>query len=167
MKTNKRTMASFVDALLVWVILMLLAVIAIGLLTDEARAQADFFVVRDVSFEGGKYSGGDRDAYLGTPNSFQLSHYTAVTWDVDLMCLYHNDICVFWNNRIDGKASKAAYKYASWEFSTGFATKYIDIYYQHHSEHVLEEERAAKTFPIENMIMFRFKFINHPRRYWP
>jgi len=167
MKTNLRTLTSLLDALVVWVLLMILAVCIIGAMTEEARGQTDFFVVRDVSFEGGKYSGGDRDAYLGTPHTFQLSHYTAINWDVDLACLYHNDICMFWNNKIDGKSSKAAYKYASWEFSSGFATKYVDIYYQHHSEHILEEERASKTFPIENMVMFRFKFINHPRRYWP
>ncbi len=124
------------------------------------------FKVRELSFGLGKFThDGVRDSYLNTPNDFVLSHKTDVVFNVDLLCAYHSDICLFFNNKIEGMASQAAYKYVSWDFQTGIAFPYIDLYYDHKSEHILEEERAAKQFPIADSIVLRMKFIIKPRRY--
>jgi hypothetical protein len=149
-----------------WVFYFLLGCALAGLST-HGRAET-FFTVREMSFEGGKFSNDAvRNSYLGTPKSYVLSYKTAVNWNVDLMCLYQNDICIFWNNKIDGMASQAAYKYTSWAFTSGVATRYIDLYYDHKSEHVLEEYRPAKTFPVSDAYMIKLKFVFKPRRYWP
>ena len=125
------------------------------------------FKVRELSFGAGKYTNDNvRDSYLGTPKTFVLSHKTDVTFNVDLLCAYQNDFCFFFNNKVEGQASSAAYKYVSWDFQLGLATPYIDLYYDHKSEHVLEEDRPAKAFPVQDAIMFRLKFVAKPRKYY-
>ena len=145
-----------------WVFYFLLGCALAGI-SGRGRAET-LLTVRELSFEAGKFTNDAvRNSYLETPNSFVLSHRTAVTWNVDLLCMYYGDICVFWNNKVEGLASQAAYKYVSWDFTSGVAFKYLDIYYAHKSEHILEEERPAKTFPVSDTIMFKLKFIDQPR----
>ena len=149
-----------------YIIYILLAIV---LMIVASGGRADpLFTVRELSFEGGKYTNNVvRNAYLNTPKSFVLSHRTAVNWNVDLMCMYSTDICFFWNNKVEGLASEAAYKYVAWDFTSGVTFRYIDIYYAHKSEHILEEERPSKAFPVSDSIMFKLKFIFKPRRYLP
>lgn len=137
------------------------------LLSWPASADNTVFKVRELSFGAGKYTNdGVRDSYLGTPKTFVLSHKTDVMFNVDLLCAYQNDFCFFFNSKVEGQASQAAYKYVSWDFQTGLATPYIDLYYDHKSEHVLEEDRPAKAFPIQDAIMIRLKFVAKPRKYY-
>jgi hypothetical protein len=73
-------------------------------------------------------------------------------------------MCLFWDNKILSKSSQAAFKYVAWDFQVGVAFKMMDVYYFHKSEHVFEEERPAKTYPIQDALMIRLKFINgNPR----
>jgi hypothetical protein len=164
---SKRNIESFATDIFWWAVIMMIAVATILLVQQEARAQDRYFIMRDMSFEGGKYTNDAvRNTYLNTPKDFILSHRTAINWDVDLACYYWNDICLFWNNKVEGLASQAAYKYVSWEFESGLAFRYLDIYFLHKSEHILEEERPQKSFPNSDSIMFRLKFIDNPRTGW-
>lgn len=144
---------------------LFLVLTAMFLLLRGHAFGSDVFVVRNLSFTGGKYTqpASVRDPYLGSPRTFELVARTGIQWDVDLLCGYYNDFCFFWNNQVDGKTSQAAFKYVSWDFESGLATRYLDFYYSHKSEHVLEEERPQKTYPIQDSIMIRLKFIDNPR----
>lgn len=145
----------------------LLFLLAVGmfLTCKEARA-AQYFLVRELSVEAGKYTApaSVREPYLNTPREYELTGLVNLNWDVDLACIYGKDMCLYWDNTIYSKSSQAAFKYVSWGFEVGAAFKMMDVYYFHKSQHVMEEERAAKVFPVEDAIMLRLKFINDPRR---
>jgi hypothetical protein len=131
----------------------------------ENEAEGRTFTVRELSFEMGKYtSDRARDSYLLTPQSGPLLHRTAMNWNVDLWCGVEPQICWFWDNTVLGKASQSRYRFVSWEFSNGLSFGPIDIYYYHHSQHMLEGVREDIKFPVEDVYMVRLNFILNPRR---
>ncbi len=144
--------------------IMFMLGLALFLSCKKAMA-AEVFQVRNLSFTTGKYTSpaNVRDSYLNTPKDFHLIAMTKITWDVDLLCGYRNDFCFFWNNNVEGKSAQAAFKYVHWETESGVAMRYLDVGYYHKSQHILEEERPQKAYPIEDVLFIRLKFITNPR----
>jgi hypothetical protein len=132
---------------------------------SSKAVSAEYFLVRDLSFEAGKYTSGQaRDAYLLTPQTGELLHKTAINWDVDLLCGSTPTICWFWNNKVEAKASQAKYRHVSWTFENGINFGPVDLYYFHQSQHMLEGKREdGVKFPVEDLYMIRLNFIINPR----
>ncbi len=128
--------------------------------------RAEVFEVRELSFEAGKYTSNKaRDSYLLTPGSGALLHRTLINWDVDLWCSYLDEVCLFWDNKVHAKASESRYRLVGWEFETGLHLGKVDIFYYHHSQHMLDQIREDNyKFPVEDAITIRLNFILNPRR---
>jgi hypothetical protein len=63
-----------------------------------------------------------------------------------------------WDNRIHMAGTDSQIRYAGWEFRTWVpVTRYLQIFYYHHSEHVLERE--MREYPIEDAVGVRLIFL--------
>lgn len=68
---------------------------------------------------------------------------------------------LYWHNNIHGSVDQESkeYREVGWEFEMGSRiNRYFDVFYYHHSEHVLEQERSYK-FPLEDSYGIRINLI--------
>jgi hypothetical protein len=60
----------------------------------------------------------------------------------------------FFNNRVHGTTTTAQYHLIGWNFQFGLRlSKYLDVLYEHHSQHVLDES-PGQHFPVEDSVGF-------------
>ncbi len=66
----------------------------------------------------------------------------------------------YWHNNVHMLATDAQVRAVGWEFEQGLnATKYVDLFYYHHSQHILERARDPRGYPLTNEYGVRFHFI--------
>jgi hypothetical protein len=135
------------------------------------KAQAEVFKVRELSLELGQYTSlAPRDAYLDTPRTGALTHQVNLNWNIDLACGYNPTICWFWDNKIESKAGAGRFRMVGWVFENGLTFGKLDIFYYHHSQHMLEQiandlyKDTSHKYPVEDAYMLRFNFIKDRRR---
>ena len=122
---------------------------------------AEYFLVRELHFEGGQFQGINYKPEYKLPGDEKLQHSTAIVWNVDLYKYY--DLTFIWDNRVEGWATDKQYRTTFWEFDIGFVFKRIDFIFRHKSEHYLDDKTEGH-FPLQNRAMVRIKFISKPRR---
>ena len=65
---------------------------------------------------------------------------------------------VTWENKINTEITTRQFRYVSWDFKLGVdVTKDVNLYYRHHSGHVLDYS-SADRFNEENSIGVRINF---------
>ena len=71
----------------------------------------------------------------------------------------------YWKNNVHMLATDAQVRAVGWEFEQGLnASKYLDVFYYHHSQHILERERPTRGYPLTNEYGVRFHFIHKDRK---
>jgi hypothetical protein len=84
-----------------------------------------------------------------------------VSMDVDFRLLRYG----FWENWIHTEAIPGKVKTVGWDWKLGANLgRYVDVYYHHHSQHVMDEPQIETGNPVEDSYGFRLKFIDRPRR---
>jgi len=130
---------------------------------------AEGFVLRKAAISDGQYMGTNRNSYMlldDKETGERLAHATTMTMDIDLICTSFNELCMYWDNDVIGKASNQQYRQISWSFRFGFAIgRYLEFGYRHLSEHILDQSARETGYPLENTIELQFKFVESPRRY--
>jgi hypothetical protein len=87
-------------------------------------------------------------------------------WDVDLVCGFGKELCLFMDNIVDSKASENRFRYVSWNYNIGLDMGKVQVSYWHKSEHMFENEpnpelfsKSTNKFPVQDAVMVRFFFI--------
>lgn len=82
---------------------------------------------------------------------------------------------MYWKNRVHGEGTNAAFKSVGWNYELGInVSKYIDVFYLHHSRHPLDQGNAVHTssdgsytlrnkFPVEDSYGVRLIFYDKHR----
>lgn len=132
----------------------------------EARA-AEFLQLRKSAIEAGAYRGTNHDYLLELDRPGErLQHTTRMLMDVDLACTYFNEVCLFWNNSVNAKASSAQYRSVEWDFRMGWTLgKHLELGYHHVSTHELDRKsNEFARFGLENVVFIQFKWYENPRK---
>jgi len=73
---------------------------------------------------------------------------------------------IYWDNQVHTEALTNEVKTVGWHYFVGIRLhSKIDLYWEHHSRHVMEEQRPkdpldkSNVFPVEDSVGIRFKFI--------
>jgi len=129
----------------------------------------EYYLVRNLNFEAGKYTGLAYTSYPLLPEYTadgsireELTYSTDIIFNVDL--LRYQSTALFFDNKVEGLATNKQYRYVSWEFELGLHLKVIDIFLDHKSEHILDQYPIRQDhFPVSDRVMVRFLFIERPR----
>ena len=81
---------------------------------------------------------------------------------------------LYWNNEVHGEGTEAAFKSVGWHWELGIRVHpALFLYHEHHSRHLLDEDRseelrtdeypALKRFPVEDSFGVRLNFYTNPR----
>lgn len=88
---------------------------------------------------------------------------SAVRFNLDL--LRYRDFAIYWDNHVHMAATQCCVRHVGWEFEAGLsASKHLDFFYYHHSEHVLDVQRENRRYPLVNQYGVRFIFIDKGRK---
>lgn len=80
---------------------------------------------------------------------------------------------IYWRNTLHGETAYSKFMTVGWKYEIGFpVTRYLDFYWQHHSQHTLDTEQPIyydrrreawykMRFPVQDTYGIRFHF----RRY--
>ena len=153
---------------LMWRILFILMFLApICLWITEVAEGAEFGVLRKAAIEGGSYQGANHDYFLELDRQGErLQHTTRMLMDIDLACTSGVEVCAYWNNAINSKASSSQYRMVQWSFLLGLSLgNAIELGWSHSSIHELDRKSSEfARFPLENVIYIQFKWYEKPRR---
>jgi hypothetical protein len=147
----------------------MLRILLLLLLAATPAYSTEYYLVRNLNFEVGKYTGLAYTSYPLLPEYTadgsireELTYSTDIVFNVDLIRYYNT--ALFFDNKVEGLATNKQYRYVSWEFELGLHLKVIDFFLDHKSEHVLDQYPVRQDhFPVSDRIMVRFLFIDRPR----
>lgn len=131
---------------------MKLAWIAVlGLLISEAEATD----VRDLSIE---YRHFHKSARIAEMPGYQAKEGLAINFDLDLIGP------LYWNNTVHATTDPGQYRAVGWLFEFGLRPSMyfprgwdgLEIYYEHHSQHVLDAKHPWMKFPVNDSVGFRW-----------
>jgi hypothetical protein len=76
---------------------------------------------------------------------------------------------IYWNNLIHTMTDDSQYRFVGWWFEFGLRSSQLPFYprswpgieafYQHHSQHILEDRHPSMRFPVNDSIGFRIHFV--------
>lgn len=85
-------------------------------------------------------------------------------WDTRSAILFNLNLIEFtpsyrmyWDNEIYGFTTTQQYRTAGWEWEAGFQLDRVDLFWHHHSRHVLEQERDL-SYPLHDRYGLRITF---------
>jgi hypothetical protein len=88
---------------------------------------------------------------------------SAVKFNLDL--IRFGDYGLYWDNNVHMSATQCCVRHVGWEFEAGArASKHLDFFYYHHSQHILDLERESRRYPLVNRYGVRFVFIDRGRK---
>jgi hypothetical protein len=122
--------------------------------------------VKKAAIEFGSYYGKNHDPYLLLDREDeQLEHTPSMIMNVDVICTKANDVCIFWDNTVLGKATTTQYRGVGWDFRVGLNfDNRVETGVHHYSYHELDRKSNRDIrFPLENTVYIQFKFIDKPR----
>ncbi len=166
MRVPRKLTAFFFTWNLAKVLMVLGPVLALFLTCSTAKA-AEFMELRKAAIEGGAYQGTNHDYLLELDRPGErLQHTTRMLMDIDIACTYFNEVCLFWNNAINAKASDSQYRSVEWDFRVGWSLgKHIELGWHHTSTHELDRKsNEFARFGLENVVFIQFKWYENPRR---
>lgn len=124
-------------------------------LTDIAQADQTLpyhvLNVEKFSYEH-KWTDKVRDPFI--PNERNWRYKDNLYWNVSIFKEF------FWDNNVEMYSTDSKVLSVGWQFYMGVrVTDWLDIVKDHHSRHVMEEERPSHSFPVEDSYGFRLNFI--------
>jgi hypothetical protein len=84
----------------------------------------------------------------------------ATIFNLDL--LSYDRYRLYWNNRAHMDNTNSQVRQVGWEWEMGLSVPKLDVFYHHHSQHLLDEDSTLK-FPLENKYGIRFNFYKRER----
>jgi hypothetical protein len=86
----------------------------------------------------------------------------AADFNIDL--LKYQDFDFYWRNRVHGESTDQQFREVGWQFETGLELRnYVQLYYQHHSQHILDAEGQYGKYPLENYVGVRMTLYKRGR----
>jgi hypothetical protein len=87
----------------------------------------------------------------------------AVNFDLDFV--RYDEWALYWRNNVHMAATQCCVRHVGWEFEWGVeASRHMDVFYHHHSQHLLDGDRPARRYPLINEYGVRFVFIERGRK---
>ncbi len=115
--------------------------------------------------------GNNRDEYLQINDNGATNYDTGETWKYgtavrfNLALIQYGDYGLYWNNHVHMAATECCVRHVGWEFEGGaHASKHLDFFYYHHSQHILDLDRPDRRYPLINEYGVRFIFIEEGRK---
>ncbi len=72
---------------------------------------------------------------------------------------------LFWDNKIHTATNSAQYYLIGWNLFLGIhVTSFLDVQYEHHSQHILDDAYPNMKFPVEDSLGFKLTLIGGGRR---
>ncbi len=114
----------------------------------------------------------NRDEYLAI-NDIGSTKYGegGETWrygvatDFDLDLIRYGQWALYWDNHVHMAATQCCVRHVGWEFEWGAEiSKHADLFYYHHSEHIMDLDRPVRRYPLQNMYGVRLVFIESGRK---
>lgn len=136
-----------------WLLLLLLVIPSSG-----SAAEYKLLNVRELSAETYEYRGVYRDSYTlqdnGEPR--QLTRGGALNLNVD----FAN--AIYMDNHWHLAGDEAQVRQVGWQYETGFYFRAVELYWHHHSQHVLDQPNPRNDkFPLENWYGIRVTIIGN------
>lgn len=80
---------------------------------------------------------------------------------VDLHLIQYKDFELYWNNRVHMDATGDQVRHVGWywEFGSNLGTEKLDVFYRHHSRHVMEDINEDVRFPVRDEYTVRFNLL--------
>lgn len=107
----------------------------------------------------------NRDPYIpqysvlgGLPDRHEYwKTYTGVAFDTTLVRLEKAQW--YWDNEIYGKATNRQYRHVGWKFESGVNWgDSLEFFWNHHSQHVLEDVNTDSKYPVSDRYGVRIIF---------
>lgn len=102
------------------------------------------------------------DAYRDDYASYALD--TNESWkdgaatNFNLTLLAYDQYRIYMDNRVHMEDTNSQVRHVGWEWETGVDLKLIDIFWHHHSQHVLDATVPGERYPLENYYGVRVNF---------
>ena len=107
--------------------------------------------VNEVSVEYKSFVGANRDPlfYNSTPNN-ELNLNVNLTLNSYL----------FMDNQVHSMTNESQYYLVGWHYKLGaHITDDLDLYYEHFSQHILDNSYPYMSFPLENAIVIKYNLL--------
>jgi len=114
----------------------------------------------------------NRDEYLSindagsTKYGDQFEHWKyglAVRFNLDI--IRYTDYALYLSNRVHMASTQCCVRQVGWEYELGaHLGKHVDLFWYHHSQHILDQERRTGRFPLQNFVGFRLIMIERGRK---
>lgn len=132
---------------------MLLGKLFLGimLLSSPKRVDAiSFLQLKRVSVEYASIKRGSRDPFV--PTGFENKLDLHLDWWLIKP--------VYWDNTVHSTTDGTQFRTVSWEFEIGVSlVSWLDLYWQHHSRHLLDLKHPIYAFPVIDAYGFRINLL--------
>jgi len=109
-----------------------------------------FLCVAALSIDFNFYKPGSR--FLLSPND-PLTKEAAVNLEIRTLK------AVYWSNRIHGAMGEYQFRTVGWQFEVGAGIGPVEIFFKHHSQHMLDSTHPWSRFPVEDSAGFRLNLL--------
>lgn len=155
-----------------WWVIMVWGLMAAILFARDVRA-AEYHLLEPtyVAMEMAEIAN-NRDTYLSINDKGSDKFGESNEWwtygaavDLNYNLVRYNHYALYWDNNVHMAATNVAVREVGWEYELGVHLKqHIDVFWYHHSQHILDTERKAARFPLENMYGVRFILVETGRK---
>ena len=100
-----------------------------------------------------RYDGEKRDSEFFSDGTQSFEHWLyGVGLNMDINLLRYKNNAFFWRNNVYTYGTTVQVRHVGWEWDLGFDLwkDRLEIYYHHHSEHVMEQRKSRPNAPHEN-----------------
>jgi hypothetical protein len=124
----------------------------------------------ELYFEYSQLDRNNRDPYAPQYTG-RWNERASLIWDSTIVS--YRQYRLMWNHNIHTETiDTGAVKTVGWEWRAGVSLgRYLDVFHHHHSKHIMDEERRVpeygnkgNQFPVEDSLVFRFKFVTSKER---
>lgn len=131
----------------------LMSLLSLSMARAELRGKENWFIqVDELSLTYKKYQPSSRHP---------LFHDSKMKEGIELTM--NNDLgfgLLFWDNVIHSATNSGQYYLIGWQFKLGIhVTEFLDLQYEHHSQHVLDSAYPYMKFPVEDSLGFKLNII--------
>ncbi len=113
----------------------------------------------------------NRDEYLRIDDKGSTKYDSGETWKYGTAVTFNLDLArydqwaLYWNNYVHMAATQVAVRHVGWQFETGIElSKHVDLFYDHHSQHIMDLDRQKRRYPLYNAYGIRLVFIEKGRK---
>jgi hypothetical protein len=116
-------------------------------MSDADAGENGFIQIDELSVNYKHYHEGSRHPLF---TDSQLKEGVDLTMNTDLLLR-----TFFWDNLVHSNTDDAQYRHIGWQFKFGtHVTSFLNIQYEHHSQHLLDTSYPYMKFPVEDSLGF-------------